>query len=500
MSKAGHRRPRVNAMQLLNVVLDAHTDLPEADRTWLRALIREWHLLADTSFSDLILWVADRDDNVFWAAAQVRPSTGPTALEDDVVGEEIAYDPESQVTGAYLSRQILSTSDNKLQSGIPVAVTAIPVIRHDAVIAVVELHANQMGVRVCGGLEDTYLEVAAALSDMLWNGEFPLDPQSEASASPKVGDGLFRVDRDGIVSYASPNAVSAYRRLGLVGDLVGENLTEISAALAPVEVLARSSDAVNGEQQLVELRLDRPDASVRLRVIPLRLAGEPAGFVCLCADVTALRNRERELVTKDATIREIHHRVKNNLQTVAALLRLQSRRMHTEEAKLALKNAMARVQSIAVVHELLSQTYDEQVEFDDVADRILDMVGDVASTTGEVQARREGSFGLVPARVATSLSLIITELCQNAIEHGLSSSSGSVVVRPWVDDEMMTVAVIDDGKGLPDGFELLNTNSLGLSIVSTLVADLDGRFDVFDNPQGHGTTARIVLPLLNMQP
>lgn len=487
-------------MQLLNVVLDAHTDLPEADRAWLRALIREWHLLADTSFSDLILWVADRDDNVFWAAAQVRPSTGPTALEDDVVGEEIAYDPESQVTGAYLSRQILSTSDNKLQAGIPVAVTAIPVIRHGDVIAVVERHTNQMGVRVCGGLEDTYLEVANALSDMLWNGEFPLDPKSEASASPKVGDGLIRVDSDGIVTYASPNAMSAYRRLGLVGDLVGENLAGVSASLSPVDVLARSSDAGRADRQLVELRLDRPQASVRLRVVPLWVAGEPAGHVCLCADVTALRDRERELVTKDATIREIHHRVKNNLQTVAALLRLQSRRMHTEEAKLALKNATARVQSIAVVHEILSQSYDEQVEFDAVADRILDMVGDVASATGEVEARRDGSFGLVPARVATSLSLVMTELCQNAIEHGLSSSSGSVVVRPTVDEDNMTVSVIDDGKGLPEGFQVLNTNSLGLSIVSTLVADLDGRFEIFNNPQGPGTTARIVLPHFKTQP
>lgn len=193
----------------------------------------------------------------------------------------------------------------------------------------------------------------------------------------------------------------------------------------------------------------------------------------LCRDITELRDRERELVTKDATIREIHHRVKNNLQTVAALLRLQARRTHSDEAKNALTDATNRVQSIAVVHEILSQSYDEEAEFDQVADKLLQMVGDVAAASGTVRAKREGSFGLVPAKVATSLSLILTELCQNAIEHGLATHSGNVFVRPQRNAAGdLVLDVVDEGEGLPEGFQMGATNSLGTSIVTTLVADL----------------------------
>ena len=112
-----------------------------------------------------------------------------------------------------------------------------------------------------------------------------------------------------------------------------------------------------------------------LRAIPLRPTGERTGGIVLLRDVTELRRRDRELVTKDATIREIHHRVKNNLQTVAALLRLQARRIGVPEGRVALEEAVRRVGAIAVVHETLSQAFDETVDFDEV-DRPADPAGD----------------------------------------------------------------------------------------------------------------------------
>lgn len=126
-------------------VIDAHTSLKASDVMWLEHLVAEWHLLADLAFSDLILWVPDVDDNVFWACAQVRPTTGPTALEDDVVGEDVHYDPEHQVTEAYLSHEIVKTSGNQLSAGIPVDVHTIPVVRDGRVIGIVEAHTNRMG-------------------------------------------------------------------------------------------------------------------------------------------------------------------------------------------------------------------------------------------------------------------------------------------------------------------------------------------------------------------
>jgi two-component sensor histidine kinase len=483
-------------MQTMEQVIRRHCSLEDEDLEWLTQLVDEWSLLADLAFADLILWVPDVDDNVFWAAAQVRPTTGPTSLEDDVVGEEIAYDPEHLVTEAYLSREICHTSGNKLHAGIPVDVQAIPVQRDDRVLAVVEMHTNQMGVRAPGALEDAYLEAAQVIAGMVYRHQFPLGGERRVPwVSPRVGDGMIRVNRAGLIVFASPNALSAYRRLGLTSDLYGEDFVAITRSLlkerAPVERPVAASLSGRGS---AELDLETSTANVRLRVLPLTGEDGPDGLLVMCRDTTELRSRERQLVTKDATIREIHHRVKNNLQTVAALLRLQARRISSPEAKGALSDAMKRVAAIAVVHEILSQGFDSSVKFDDVADRLLRMVGDVATTGGKVRMVREGSFGYVPADVATSLSLVLTELCQNAVEHGLRQQSGEVLVRPLQQDGELVVEVVNFGEPLPEGFTITSSTSLGLSIVSTLVADLGGQFRLAT--EGDATTATVRVPLI----
>jgi two-component sensor histidine kinase len=231
-----------------------------------------------------------------------------------------------------------------------------------------------------------------------------------------------------------------------------------------------------------------------VRVLPLLAGKERVGAIVLCRDVSDLRSKERQLVTKDATIREIHHRVKNNLQTVAALLRMQARRISSPEAKVALTDAMSRVSSIAIVHETLSQAFDEIVEFDRVADGLLRMIGDVAASWGGVSAVRQGSFGLLSADVATSLAMIITELCQNAVEHGLAAQSGEVRVVPTVVDGRLRVEISDDGRGLPPGFDWRTSRSLGLSIVNTLVAEMEGSFELGPQPDGPGTRAVVEVP------
>ncbi len=119
-------------MPSMSEIVSGRTDLSEDDQQWLRLLVSEWHLFADLSFSDLVLWVPDRDPNVYWAAAQIRPTTGPTSLFDDVVGDLIAYSPEHLVSDAFVSGGMTQTSDGKLQAGLPVDTHAIPVKLGDA--------------------------------------------------------------------------------------------------------------------------------------------------------------------------------------------------------------------------------------------------------------------------------------------------------------------------------------------------------------------------------
>ena len=467
------------------------------DDEWLESFLSQWHLLADLSFSDLVLWQPlSEEGDVFACTALIRPVTGPTALEEDIIGELIEYEPDHQVTVAFMTHAIAETSDNALGAGIPVDVWAIPVLRHDRPIAVIERHTNQMGMRATGALEENFLEAAEILTQMLMRGEFPLVAPSDKALAPRVADGVVRVQPDGVITYASPNAITGFRRLGAPGDIEGENFRDLTRHLRDgVESLGQTVSADLDGRLMLEFDLEQRNASMRFVLLPLWFEYTSAGMLVLCRDTTDLRRRDRMLVTKDATIREIHHRVKNNLQTVAALLRMQSRRLSSPEGKEALRDAMRRVSSIAMVHETLSYSLGEEVAFDEVCDKILDMVGDLAAAQGTVRAHRRGTFGVIPAEMATSLSMVVTELCQNAIEHGLDSASGVVEVLPEREGSVLTIRIVDEGHGLPEGFELGKQKSLGLSIISTLIKDLGGTLEIANRGDATGAVVTIVIPV-----
>jgi two-component sensor histidine kinase len=483
----------------LNDLARSHTKLDDADLEWLHSLVSDWQLLADLSFADLILWAPTRDDR--WIAiAQLRPTTGPTSFQDDVVGTFAGPEDQRLLDVTRTEKRIWRESDPDWTSGVPVRTEAIPVTRQDTAIAVIERCTNLNSARTPSRLELTYLQGADDLARMVAEGTFPFT-HADASLvrSPRVGDGLLRLGRSGKVIYASPNALSAYRRLGLAADLIGAELGAVTAGLiASDEPLDESLMGVATGRAAKEAEVEGNGSVVQLRAIPLIVGGQRTGALVLVREVTELRRRERELLTKDATIREIHHRVKNNLQTVAALLRLQARRLRAPEAREALDDAVRRVGSIAVVHETLSHAPEEIVDFDDIVDRVAMMAGEVAGTDGVVP-KIIGTFGPLSAAVATPLAMVLTELLQNALQHGLApgTSAGPALLEVTAtrDSERLVVTVADNGTGLPDGFDPEVTTSLGLQIVRTLVVgELGGRLRIAPRPGG-GTEAVVDLPV-----
>jgi two-component sensor histidine kinase len=466
----------------LNEVARAHTDLAADDLDWLHLLVADWQIIADLSFADLVLWLPDAEATGFWAGAQMRPTTGPTAYPDDLVGAFMPHGRRPMLDGALADGRVAREGDPEWRDDIPVRVEAIPVRRADRILAVIARNTNLLGVRTPSRLELSYLQTATDLTQMIAHGHFPIAGQrSDHADSPRVGDGFVRVDETGRVVYASPNAISVYRRLGLSTDLTGLDLAETTRVLVPPASRPdeETLSAVLGGRQPRDTEIGTAETVLILRSIPLRPTGEHIGGLVLLRDVSDLRRRDRELVTKDATIREIHHRVKNNLQTVAALLRLQARRVDVAEARAALDEAVRRVGSIALVHETLSQSFDERVDFDEIADRLMLTVAEVSSAGGPVTATREGSFGSINGEVATPLAMVLTEVLQNAAEHGFGAGMGTVVVRAVRAAGRLTLTVTDDGKGLPEGFDLDASPGLGLSIVRTLVeSELDGQLAV----------------------
>jgi two-component sensor histidine kinase len=487
----------------------SHTDLDDGDVAWLQLLQADWQIIADLSFADLVLWLPDRDGSGFWVGGQMRPTTGPTAYVDDIVGSFVPAGRRPMLDAAYAQGRLVREGDPEWRDDVPVRVETIPVRRAGRVIAVVARNTNLLGVRTPSRLELSYLQTAADLTQMIANGYFPSPGQrSDHADSPRVGDGFLRVDASGHVVYASPNALSVYRRLGLSGDLAGLSLADLTRELVPPRRRPdeETLSAVLGGRAQRDTEIGTDTVSLIVRAIPLRPQGEFIGGLILVRDVTDLRRRDRELVTKDATIREIHHRVKNNLQTVAALLRLQARRIDSASAKAALEEAVRRVGSIALVHETLSQSVEENVAFDEIADRLGAMVTEVSGVGGRVRVRRVGRFGVIPSESATAMAMVLTEILQNAVEHGYQPPAGDdgtaegllgeIVVTVRRDDGRLHVTVDDDGRGLPVGFDLEGSTNLGLSIVRTLVeSELGGRLELGPAPGGSGTRVALDVPL-----
>lgn len=464
----------------------AHTALTDSDRERLSVLISEWQLLADLSFADLVLWVPRRRDYQSWpeghlAIAHIRPTTASTVFTQDLIGTEIPWGKNSRMDQSLAQGVIVRDAEPEQVGELLIKEETVPVFFDGRVIAVISRHRDAVSMRSASRLEINYREIAHKIYRMVAEGTFPIqDSVYQAEAAPRVGDGLIRLNAQALITYASPNARSAVSRVGWETELEGNNLGEVFDSLARPQSQPTEENwaTILSGKNLRRADFDNGNAIIDLLVFPLIEGQERIGAIVLLHDVTELRRRDRDLVTKDATIREIHHRVKNNLQTVSALLRLQSRRVEDPTASAALAEAVRRVASIAIVHETLSASSTESVLFDEVYERIV--LNAIELSPRQINLKKIGVFGTFDSQIATPLSLVITELIHNSLEHGLAESGDELLVEirkmevlngPQKGREKIfnyEIAIMDNGSGLPEGFDWQKSSNLGLQIVRTL--------------------------------
>ncbi|WP_026917186.1 sensor histidine kinase [Gordonia shandongensis] len=505
-------------MATLTDLLAEHTTLSAGAGAHLQRLVAEWQLLADLSFADYLLAVPDEHGRLVYVA-QVRPNTAATVFPRDEVGHRIDAPASPQGANPLMVR---AAADGRVErepqparvGGMLLDRVAVPVGFEGGVIAVLGRAGNAADARPPSPLESAYRDAADALCAMVVEGTFPLTEATATGLStPRAGDGFIRIDADGEVRYASPNALSAVHRMGWTTDLVAARIGDVFADLLtdPFEAAdarAMIATAAGGTRDAtspdadvaLRMEVDARRATVLIRAVPLRSAGRSHGALLLIRDVTEVKRRDLALISKDATIREIHHRVKNNLQSVSALLRLQARRSGSSEVSTALGEAVRRVSSIALVHELLSGSVDEEVDLDVVVDRLASSLVDVWLPDGgtRVAVRRSGTLGVLSADLAMPLVMVLTEVIQNSIEHGFAPGreGAEIIVDADRDVRHLRVRVTDNGGGLPAGFDLAASDHLGLQIVRTLVSnDLRGRIDIAAAPDGAGTRATLDVPL-----
>ena len=297
------------------------------------------------------------------------------------------------------------------------------------------------------------------------------------------------------VRYASPNAVSALHRVGVSANAIGQTLAELGVA----ETAARN--AYERKEPVIEEIEQTTEVTLLTRSIPLLRQTnddtEVTGGVLLLRDVSELRHRDRLLLTKDATIREIHHRVKNNLQTISSLLRLQGRRLTSPEAKEAVAESVRRIRTIALVHETLSREPGEDISFIEIVRPLMRLVEEgLQSADRPVTFQAKGDGGRLPATIATPLSVVILELLQNAVDHGFpeGSAGGAVMVVLSHDEDELRIEVVNNGIALSRDFDFAKATGLGLSIVRTLVTtELAGTIEMRQATQADGVSSGVAM-------
>jgi two-component sensor histidine kinase len=485
-----------------------NTSLSNDEIAHLQRLVASWQSLADLCFSDLLLLApVDGDEgHRFIVLGQVRPTTGQTLYPADMVGTVVGEVERPLLSHAWRQGEVLVGGGTVLGSKERARVQCIPVRHHGSMIALVTRESPTESPRRHGELERNYLAVFDRFATMVAEGSFPFGrDEVPYEDTPRVADGVLVLDADLRILFASPNAVSTLHRMGIHAYTKGLRLAEIGFDQGAVDTAVRARLPVDEE-------MEQGDASFTLRTIPLLEAGKTVGAVVLLRDVTDLRSRDRMLLSKDATIREIHHRVKNNLQTIAALLRLQARRLGSTEAQAAIDESERRIRSIAIVHETLSRDAGGVVAFDEVIRPLVRVVEETVSTPDvRIEFEVEGDAGELRGEVATPLAVVLNELMQNAVDHAFPRDAevptkGRVRVRLKRFDGELSVDVIDDGVGLPSGFDLDESKGLGLSIVQALMTgELGGSIELgpVDGaaPEGaDGTRAHLRVPLAPSTP
>lgn len=511
------------------------TNLDEVQLGHLQRLLGTWGILADLSFSDLVLLAPmapaahlsvdhPGEATELVVLGQMRPSNSATVIQHDLVGQTVAAADWPLAVYAVQSGEVTRGEVTLEPGDEPVRLHCIPVRCQGTTVAVLARLATGTGRRP-GHLERTYRDLFDRFATMLAESTFPFPSEEVATEeAPRVGDGVVLVDEEGRVRYASPNATNALHRMGMYSQTEGRRLADLGIEESAIEWALASALPVVEEVER------RPDVTVLLHCIPLVAGGEVTGCLVLLRDVTDVRRLDRLLLSKDAAIREVHHRVKNNLQTISALLRLQARRLPPGGGRVALFEAERRVRSIAIVHEILSREPSDQVPFDEIVTSLIRMAEDSVVVARGLTFEVTGELGEVPAEVATPLAVVLAELLQNAVEHafpelgaddeaGPAGASGPaprdgtagapglghIRVHLASDAVRLTLQVIDNGSGLPDGFDIDASESLGLSIVRDLVrSQLDGTITMRDRgtsvPVERGTVVTIELPAQEIQP
>lgn len=448
----------------------------------LENLLANLQYFADLAGADVFIDVTGRNPKVAVVVAEAKPSTAPSLYHGSVVGEYAYRDNEPAVFQTFESQIPVRNVNGVSQEGVPICQTVNPIKNSkDEIIAVLIMERdNSFQVRqerTMEFLSQTTQKLADTLLNMASVGEV---------LPTLINDALFIVDAMNRFCYANRGAHDLLYGLTDGIDPVGLTVEELIARVQEMRpVFSSDSDA-----EEVHLR----GQTVLVRSLPILDQTEVRGTVYLLRDITELRKKERQLITKSAVIKEIHHRVKNNLQTIAGLMRLQMGWAKNQETVDAFQESINRISCIALVHEILSRDTPEVIELRECIRRIVEILTDnMLPVEQKIKLNVSGDEVCIHSDQATSTAIVVNELVQNSLKYAFPGNpAGQMTINVECRDDKVRIVLRDNGKGFPEGFSLKNSANLGLEITQVLVTEsLLGEISMYND---NGAVVEIEFP------
>jgi two-component sensor histidine kinase len=439
-------------------------------------------LTADISRADVMLLV--QQDDAALVIAQSQPHSIASLYRSPWIDRLLPLsDYPLLAAGLRDGRRTSEHRLNLLEQGTPIVEQVLPIVSEAGrPIAVLQIETNMIAWERHRRRHQSFRSAVGWLQEMTLRGELAcaqrLSPFGE-------WDGVLFVDHEYRIRYLSGIANNLYRRLNYLKELQGEHIGDLNTK---DELLVRLALETCDCQEHEVLEGSRywnrkvvPILSYETGRWPFVAKTSKAmlrGALIMVHDETEEREKAVELHVKTTMIKEVHHRVKNNLQTVASILRMQSRRAENPEVQLQLNEAVNRVLAVAVIHEFLSHDDDQAINIRDVCQRIVTQTQRAAVLPDkQITLRVQGPAIYLPSQQATACALVANELLLNSLEHAFNGRERGTVLMQLADEgDQVVLEVIDDGVGLLEAAEREPSGSLGLTIVRTLVeGDLKGQ-------------------------
>ena len=458
------------------------SNLTAEQKNSLQAMQQVLGLAADIAHATITIYLADENKKFLYVYKQEQPMTQVGNVRPDITGRRLRAVEEPMVARV-------------LQKNVPVSGKrewALGMFNSLNVYPLRDSRGHCYGAASFESTAPDAIIIAQSLELMCNLQQSVANNANYRRLLPS--DGIMVVDPNKMIVAANNRARHMFDVMD-ISHVVGCRTNEVAINWPLVGMVMETGTAESKEFTMHGLLLS-------IRILPVIPRPRGGCAIVILQDITELRKKDEELLIKSVVIKEIHHRVKNNLQTIASLLRLQERRAECDETKIVLRDCVNRVNSIAIVHEYLSQQDTGLIDVGKVAKGIYQaIISSMLNPDFALQADFKAAEVQLPSDKATSIALILNELLQNTIEHAFEGRmSGMLQVRFAEEEQQYVLSIADDGVGLPEGFSLNSCRqSLGLKIIKTMAeADLQGSFTLTNREEG-GTLALVTIPKGGME-